>query len=248
MIEIEHDILIEEDLPVLYLRSLNAVVLSDVHIGYEEEMARKGIFLPKVQEKRFLNIYKKALDIFKPKYIIIDGDFKHQFNGLGRQEREQLNDILSKIKEDNTEVKIVKGNHDNYITLVSDKFDNVEVLDQITADNVVILHGHKDVGIEKGKIYIIGHEHPRISLRDRLGFSRKLQCFLDVPLKEDSKVIILPSTGIYQSGNDVTLSHSSYMSPIIKTHSILEKARPFVIVEGEGIIEFPELGILEKII
>ncbi|MEM3351894.1 MAG: phosphoesterase, partial [Saccharolobus sp.] len=33
-----------------------------------------------------------------------------------------------------------------------------------------------------------------------------------------------------------------------KEHGILEKAKPYVIVEGEGIMEFPELGLLKNVL
>ncbi|MBP1357950.1 MAG: phosphoesterase, partial [Sulfolobus sp.] len=64
MLEIFEDIYISEDLPVAYIKSVNTIVMSDIHIGYEEDMAKKGIFIPKVQLKRFLNIYKRAIETF----------------------------------------------------------------------------------------------------------------------------------------------------------------------------------------
>ncbi|AHC51603.1 phosphoesterase [Sulfolobus acidocaldarius SUSAZ] len=250
MISIFNDIYIAEDLPVLYIKPLNAVVLSDVHIGFEQEMANKGIYIPKVQKKRFLTIYRKALDYFKTNKLIINGDFKHTFNKITKQERDELTEILTELNENKIEVKIVKGNHDNYISAVTEKFSNVELVEDINVNDISIFHGHKRIDVQENenKVYIIGHEHPRLSIKDRLGFARKLQCFLKVPLRNNSTVIVLPATGTYQSGNDVTLSHSTYMSHIMREHSILEKARPYVIVEGQGIMEFPELGLLKDII
>ncbi|AWR98320.1 phosphoesterase [Acidianus sulfidivorans JP7] len=248
MIEIAEGVYIEGDLPVIYLKPLNSIVLSDVHIGYEEEMARKGIFLPRVQRKRFINIIDKSIEIFKTNNIIIDGDLKHIFNGLGKQEKDDLNYIFEYAKQKEINITIVKGNHDNYLSIVADKYD-INMVDEIKNQNYIIFHGHKNIdSINEESIYIIGHEHPRISLRDKLGFARKLQCFLVVPLKNNSKVVVLPALGIYQSGNDVSLIHSNYMSPIIRNFGILEKAKPYVIIENEGIMEFPELNLLKNIV
>ncbi|ARM77177.1 metallophosphoesterase [Acidianus manzaensis] len=248
MIEISEGIFIEGDLPVIYLKPLDSIILSDVHIGYEEEMSRKGIFLPKVQRKRFINIVEKSIKVFNTKNIIIDGDFKHIFNGLGKQERDDLNYIFEYAKQKELNITIVKGNHDNYLSLVSDKY-NIKLVDDIKFDKYIIFHGHKDIELSNDEYtYIIGHEHPRISLRDKLGFARKLQCFLIVPLKNNSKVVVLPALGTYQAGNDVSLAHSNYMSPIIRNYGILEKAKPYVIIENEGIMEFPELGLLRNIV
>lgn len=248
LVSILRDLEVEEDLPVIYSRRLDSIILSDVHIGYEEEMASKGIFLPRIQKKRFLSIYRRALDVFKTNKVIINGDMKHRFNGLGRQEKEDLTEIFKDMKENGTIVKLIRGNHDNYISLVTEKFDNIELLDEIESEDLFIFHGHREIEPKDGKIYVIGHEHPRISIRDKLGFAKKFQCFLVSPIAGNSYVIALPALGGYQSGNDISLVHSGYMSPLMKRHAILEKAKPFVIVENEGIMEFPELNLLKNII
>ncbi len=234
---------------MLYVKGFEAIVLSDVHIGYEEEMARKGMFIPKVQKKRFMEVYNNARQVFKFKRIVINGDFKHLFNKLGKEERNDLNEILNALKEDGVEVTLVRGNHDNYVTLVTEKFDNVNVVDHLDLGEVFIFHGHREIEVKDNVTYVIGHEHPRISIRDRLGFTKKLQAFLIVPLKaNNSKVIVLPSVGTYQAGNDISLVHNNYMSPIIRNLGVLEKAKPYVIVESEGIMEFPELGLLKNVL
>ncbi|MEM3225821.1 MAG: metallophosphoesterase [Saccharolobus sp.] len=250
MLEIAKGIYISEDLPVLYIKDADSIVVSDVHIGYEEEMSRKGIYIPKVQKKKFINIVNKSLSVFNTKNIIINGDFKHSFDRLTKQEREELTEILKYLKELGTNVTIVRGNHDNYISLITEKFDNVKLVEDMEIGEIYLTHGHKNIEPKDNITYIIGHEHPRISLRDKLRFSRKFQCFLNVPVKQkpNSKIIVLPAIGIYQAGNDISLIHSNYMSNLLKEHGILEKAKPYVIVEGEGIMEFPELGLLKNVL
>lgn len=247
MISLVDDIYIEEDLPVVYVKRLNSVILSDVHIGYEEEMASKGIFIPKIQKKRFLTTVNRAIEIFKTNQVIINGDLKHSFSKLTKQERIELTEIFNELKEKGVEVVIVRGNHDNYLSMVTEKFDNIKLVDFLKIDNLVLFHGHTHIELEDNKIYIIGHEHPRLGLRDRLGFLRRMPCFLLTPLKNNSKVLILPAIGIYQAGNDISLNHSNYMSPLMREFSILEKAKPYVIIEKEGIMEFPELYLLKDI-
>ncbi|ACP35369.1 phosphoesterase [Sulfolobus islandicus Y.G.57.14] len=250
MLELTKGILIAEDLPALYVKHANSVVMSDVHIGYEEEMSRKGIYIPRIQKKRFLSITNRVFSVFNTKKLIVNGDFKHTFEKLTRQEKEELNEILKYLKDNGVEVIIVRGNHDNYISLVTEKFDNVRLVDELDLGEILITHGHKVIEPRNNTTYIIGHEHPRLSIRDKLGFSRKLQCFLSIPIKEreNSQIIVLPAIGIYQAGNDISLIHSNYMSNLIKEHAILEKAKPYVIIEGEGIMEFPELGLIKNIL
>jgi len=250
VLEIVKDVYIAEDLPVIYIKGINSIVMSDIHIGYEEEMAKKGIYIPRIQKKRFLNILNRAISTFKVRNLIINGDFKHSFERLTRQERDELTEILTYLKENEINIKIVKGNHDNYISLVTEKFDNVNLVEDIDLGEIFITHGHKQIDPRDGTTYIIGHEHPRISIRDKLGFARKFQSFLTMPIKEkiNSKILVLPAIGIYQAGNDISLIHSNYLSNLVKEYGILEKAKPYVIIEGEGIMEFPELGLLKNIL
>jgi len=249
VIEISEGIYVSDDLPVVYFRPLDAVVMSDIHIGFEEEMARKGIFLPRVQKKRFLSVYRKAREIFNFKTLIINGDLKHIYERLGTQERMELTEIFTQLKEEGMEVKVIKGNHDTYISLVTDKFDNVELLEELTHSGVTFTHGHKEVDLNSANTVVIGHEHPRISLRDRIGYARRMQCFLVVPLSASGKrVVALPSIGSYQSGNDISLSHANFMSPIMRKLAVLERTKPYIIVEGQGILEFPELGVIKDLL
>lgn len=248
MLEIFEDIYISEDLPVAYIKSVNTIVMSDIHIGYEEDMAKKGIFIPKVQLKRFLNIYKRAIETFHTNKIILNGDVKHIFETLGRQEKQELTTMFNQLKDDGIEVKLVKGNHDNFISIVTSKYDNIELVNELRYNNIIITHGHQEILPEEDKLYIIGHEHPRISIRDKLGFSRKFQCFLLAPLKNNSKVLILPAIGTYQAGNDISLIHSNYMSNLMRDYSILEEAKPFIVIEGQGIMEFPQLKLLKDLL
>jgi len=248
MIELLNNFYIESDIPVAYSKVLNSIILSDVHIGFEEEMARKGIFLPRVQKKKFLDVVDKAVEVFKTNKIIINGDLKHRLDGIGRQEKKDLEDVLTILRDKGIELKLVKGNHDTYITIVTSKFDNVEVVESIEFDNVVITHGHKEIVPERGKLYVIGHEHPRISLKDRLGFARRFPCFFISPLRNDATLLVLPAVGGYQAGNDITFSHSAYMSNLMREYSILEEAKPYIIIEGEGIMELPKLKFLKDLI
>ncbi|BCU68429.1 phosphoesterase [Sulfolobales archaeon HS-7] len=247
MLTLAEELYIADDLPILFDKALNSIVLSDVHIGYEEELAKKGVFLPHVQKKRFLDLYKRAVNIFSTKNIIINGDMKHIFEKLGRTEREELTEIFKFLKEDGANVMLVLGNHDNYITIVTDKYDNIQVTDELRTANRLYMHGHKEVSSLE-KYVIIGHEHPRLSMRDRIGYARKMPCFLKVPRRDGGYIIVLPSLGLYQSGNDITLSHSSFLSPIMRKEAMLVRAKPFVIIESQGIMEFPELGVIADLI
>jgi putative SbcD/Mre11-related phosphoesterase len=248
VIELFRDFYVDQDLPAIYFKSLDSIIVSDIHIGFEEEMARKGIYLPRLQKRKFIETVTRAIESFKTNKLIINGDIKHRLDGLGFQERKDLEEVFKILKDHGVEIRLIRGNHDTYISVVIEKFDNIVLLDKIEYDNIIIFHGHKNIIPEKGKTYIIGHEHPRLSIRDRIGIARKFACFLLSPLKNEANVVVLPALGGYQAGNDVSLSHSSYMTNLMREYSILEKAKPYIIIEGEGIMEFPELRFLKDLI
>jgi len=162
MLELTKGILIAEDLPALYVKHANSVVMTDVHIGDEEEMSRKGIYIPRIQKKRFLSITNRVFSVFNTKKLIVNGDFKHTFEKLTRQEKEELNEILKYLKDNGVEVIIVRGNHDNYISLVTEKFDNVRLVDELDLGEILITHGHKVIEPRNNTTDIIGHETPKI--------------------------------------------------------------------------------------
>jgi len=67
-------------------------------------------------------------------------------------------------------------------------------------------------------------------------------------IDSDRKVIVLPASGVYQSGTSITLDKSNYLSPIIKRYVDLENAKPYIIDEDLGVIELPELKAIQDLI
>ncbi|MEM3949107.1 MAG: phosphoesterase, partial [Zestosphaera sp.] len=66
----------------LYLRKYKALIIADVHIGYEDELASKGIYLPRFQLRRTLDLIERLLNELQVDRLIIAGDLKHSFDRL----------------------------------------------------------------------------------------------------------------------------------------------------------------------
>ncbi len=222
------------------------VIIADLHLGYEEAMASQGILLPKIQYKKAVQLIENLSRKTKAETLIINGDIKNSFDRLTPQERIEIIKFLSKAKELYSDVIIVRGNHDNYVSIIADRMD-VKMTDSFVIDeSTLVIHGHKIVeGIEKYKLIIIGHEHPSFNLRDSIGSIMKLPCFLRVPTTLGNEVLVLPPAGYYQAGNPVSLSREDYLSPIIREYGKIEDAIPIVIdVSSESLFEFPPLKIV----
>ncbi len=252
-LEIMPGIVIPGPFPVVYLRMSKTLIFADAHLGFEEEMASHGLFLPRIQKKKILGILENVLNTVDVEWIIVAGDIKHQFGRLGRIERRELSEVLEFLSQRVPKITIVRGNHDNYLPLVLRKYKDVELVENHTmVGDVLILHGHKDVlpeNINQYKLVIMGHEHPSLGLRDKLGYLIKYPCFLYTKLRNsNTRILVLPAIGAYQTGTTVSLESSAYLSPIMRSKVILEESKPIVYDSELGLLEFPKLGTLFEVL
>jgi len=246
--EVSDGVEIVSELPVLYIRRRRTLVIADTHIGFEEDMADKGFYIPRFQLRRTLDILEKALNLVEVNTVVVAGDFKHIFDRLGRIERKELAEVLMFLLPKVNEVVVVRGNHDNYLVIMQRKY-SFKLVNELQLDNILIVHGHKELTEEQKrnnswKTLIIAHEHPSIALRDSIGTVGKFPCFLVGRLRDGREIITLPAVGIYQTGSKVTLSRETYLSPILRNEVVIEKLRPIIVDEEVGVFELPPLAEL----
>ncbi|AFL94995.1 hypothetical protein containing phosphoesterase domain [Thermococcus cleftensis] len=207
------------------------LVIADLHIGFEESMAREGNYVPNLLDRliqEVLAVVKKE----RPKRLIIDGDLKHSFVPF-RREREELERFFDALEGEVDEIIVVRGNHDPGILWLRER--GVEIVDRLEVGGWTLVHGHR---LEEGERFIIGHEHPAIRLRDEVGASVKVPAFL-----WGERLIVLPAFSPWAYGNDVTRER---VSPFLQKFGT-SKLRVLVPVEGE-LLDFGELGRLAKIL
>ncbi|MEM1541866.1 MAG: metallophosphoesterase [Ignisphaera sp.] len=236
------------DLPLAYIPRFKAVVMADVHLGFEEDMASKGVFLPRIQLKKAIEVVEKAISYVDASVLIVAGDIKHHFEKLGKKEAKDLKEFLEFTTKRFKRVIVVRGNHDTYLISISRRL-GIELYDRLWLDKVLIVHGHRELADnDNPDLVIMGHEHPSIAIRDPItGYGSKFPCFLLMPLKRGGYALVLPAVGLYQSGTAVSMNVESYLSPIIRKEAVVEEAKPFVIVEREGVIELPKLKTVEDL-
>ncbi len=209
----------------LYIRKHNALVIADVHIGYEEALNKQGILVPRFQfgeiVKRFELIAKKLENEKKEiSTIIINGDVKHEFGRISEQEwRDTLKflDLLSKHCE---EIILIRGNHDTILGPIAKKRD-VRVENYVLLGDILVAHGDKIVKIKNKKTenkirtIIVGHEHPAISFKERP--LDKFKCFLK-GMQKGKVLIVMPSFFLITEGTDVL--QEKLLSPYLKNADI----------------------------
>ncbi|HID41410.1 MAG TPA: metallophosphoesterase [Pyrodictium sp.] len=252
LIELAPGIETVADLPAVYIRKLRALVLADTHLGFEEEAAQQGYYVPRIQLLRTLEVLRQVLELTGAEWVIFAGDVKHSFSRLLRSEREELSRVFQHlVKEKDVRVTIVRGNHDNYLPIIAREY-SVEIVQELYAEGVLVIHGHKKPqGDYPGKVEVVvmGHEHPSLRLRDKLGYVAKLPAFLVAPYPVlDARLVVLPAVGQYQTGTTVSLSPDTYLSPILREEIPLGEIKPYVLAEELGVLEFPELALLEDLL
>ena len=193
----------------LFIRPEDVLILSDLHIGYEEALHHRGVLLPKTQLKTILSQLKQIFTQVKPKIIVINGDLKHEFGRILQDEWSDVLTIIDFLLKNCTELIIIQGNHDPLVTPITKK-RNITVVKKYGVRDICITHG--DALIEtSAKTIIIGHEHPAITLREKSKYE-KYKCFLRGSWKRQ-KLIVMPSFNPLVEGTNVL--QDTLLSPFL---------------------------------
>ncbi|MFQ5620317.1 MAG: metallophosphoesterase [Candidatus Nanoarchaeia archaeon] len=203
----------------LYLKDSGTLVFSDLHIGYEGEMHKKGFLVPKVQFTKIMQHLEMIFGVMeKNKWhvntIIMNGDVKHGFGKISEQEwREilRLTDfLLTKCKD----IIVVEGNHDPVLKPVAAKRD-VKLVKEHQINDVLILHGDEEPDLDvyevRPNILIMGHEHPALLLTE--GAKReRYKCFMKGEY-DGATLLCLPSFNPLTQGTDMLREKT--LSPLL---------------------------------
>jgi len=177
----------------IFLEDINALLVTDLHIGYEEELQNRGIIIPWQWEIMRERIIELMEDVGAKKLIIL-GDIKH--------------DILSKpfyvrkfFEGMKYEIIAVKGNHDGGIEDIVDF--PIYPSSGFRIREYGFIHGHSwpSKEVMRAKIVFMGHMHPEVELIDSLGKSHRMPCLLTGRLNDKGKekygkkvkIVILPA-------------------------------------------------------
>ena len=223
----------------LWFETEKVLVINDLHIGYEEALHRKGILVPRFQLEQITKKLNLIFGKVKPAKVIINGDLKHEFGKVLRQEWKEVLEFLDYVLRRVPEVIIIKGNHDPIIKPIADK-KGIAVMNEYMVGDSLIVHG--DALVETtAKRVIIGHEHPAITIREGSKWE-KYKCFLKGTWKNKGKnieLIAVPSFNPLLEGTDVL--KEQLLSPFLEDIKSFE-----VYVVGEkGVYYFGKIKELK---
>ena len=217
-----------DGLPIIYLGSIKALAISDLHLGFEGGMAKAGVAIPKANLKSITAAFESALRGRKVERVMIVGDVKNDFSSVNAEELRELREIVGMLSARGVSLEMVRGNHDNFIERHSNALGMRVYPKQALVGGYLFAHGDERLLKADGevKVIIIGHEHPTISIRSRAGTAERLRCFLNGQCKyfgKPAQLVVLPAAGYFETGSDINnRGRSRIMSPILKTSNVDE--------------------------
>lgn len=160
--------------PALMIKSARerSLVVADLHLGIEGELASKGVSLPsqipKVKE-RLLELIKRR----GPDRLIFLGDVKHNVPIASWQEWRELPGFFEELTK-LVRVEIIRGNHDGGLEGMVQRGIKIHGARGIVLGKrkrVGLMHGHTWPSPEvlNTKLLVVAHNHPAVEFRDELG-------------------------------------------------------------------------------
>jgi len=160
--------------PALLLDESERILLvSDLHIGFEYELAKMGISIP-YQSDRLLEDLLMIVHECKPQRLIILGDLKHGIPITSFQEQREIPQFFEALKKEVESVEVIRGNHDGGLQSLVPKDVKIHSSKGILLGEkfkVGVFHGHAwpSPKLMDADLLVMGHSHPIVLLRTPLG-------------------------------------------------------------------------------
>ena len=229
-----------------------SLIITDIHIGFENNMASNEIFIGKNSTiNELIQEVSELIDSEKPNSVILLGDIKSSIKSISRNEWNEVPLFFKKIKE-KCDVILIPGNHDaNIQKLVPDNISMISSTGMIEED-VLLTHGHTMPSENFSYVnkIIMGHLHPVFFQEDsivngqRVWVSIKTQKENIFPNKSgEIEITIVPSFNKYFYATH-RRQYKKSISPIINKITEITKAR---IITLDGTIIGNESNISQVI-
>lgn len=159
---------------VLAMADSSSILVSDLHLGLEKEMARKGFRVPSYTMKMLERI-KKIGERFKARRAIILGDVKHSVGKVEDIDWSILPWFFGTLLDLFESVDVVPGNHDAGIKSLLPPRVTLHA-----SGGAVIGEGRGRIGVSHGHAWpseevistgnmVVGHSHFTYEMKDRFG-------------------------------------------------------------------------------
>jgi uncharacterized protein len=200
------------------------LVIADLHFGIEAGLASHGLHFRSRSESR-LDRVVRTIETANPDRLVLLGDIKHSIPSLTWQEYHEMPMILDTLRS-LVPLVVFPGNHDIGIERFLNEGE-VRPKEGAVVDGIGYLHGHTYPSPDlAGRLLVIGHHHPLLSLRDEVGCALRAPAYiraevdtarLGIPAGETAgaktRVLFVPSFNEI-AGYDITRILRDPFSPI----------------------------------
>lgn len=197
------------DEPALLVNFSDKKILcvADLHLGYEFLLAQKGVIIPSQSEEmrdKILNLIERT----NADSLIIIGDVKHNIFRFSRSEWRGVTKLLEDVSK-KVDVQITLGNHDTNLDLLLPS-GNIPIHSSkgflMENDNFRIgfIHGHAwpKPYLLRSDYIIMGHNHPVIEMRDRMGGKWFVPAWIELRVNEEKIVALFANhRGLRRTSN-----------------------------------------------
>ena len=222
----------------IWIPDHDTIVIADLHLGYEGVLRMDGVAMPRYQDRVIRRRLQRILERYDPRQVVINGDFKHNFSRNLRQEWREVGEMLSFLSAER-DVHLVRGNHDNFLKTIAARHD-VPMTWHHTLHDVTIIHGHRTEDVPLDGRLLLAHEHPFIKLRDEVGATLSMPCYLHT-----DDVAVMPAFSPIVAGTDVSdASPRDYLSPLL--HSVAVDRFHVTAVSDVGLLDFATIADLKQ--
>jgi putative SbcD/Mre11-related phosphoesterase len=159
-----------------------ALVVSDLHIGWERLLSQRGIHVPS-QTPKIKNMMLRLIKECKPTQVIFLGDIKDAITKVAMEEWKDIPEFFEDIQKEVSDIQVVLGNHDGNLEPLLP--ENVKIIPPtgVSFGDVGLFHGHAWPAPEllECRSLISGHVHPTVAIRDPMGFRMTRQVLVKAP-------------------------------------------------------------------
>ncbi len=212
------------------LRTDDALIIGDLHIGVEAHLLKKGVHLTS-RTKDMLAAIDNASTEGTDRIIII-GDVKDSVPGSSFQEFKEIPEFFDSLLGSYSKVDIVRGNHDTELEKFLPSKIRLHPATGMCLDDLGLVHGHTwpSPRVMSQKTLIMGHEHPTILFKDGIGSTVSEPCWLrgyfhsDIrgsryPALPDS-FIVVPAFNRLLGGSPINTIGGQLLGPVLNSNLV----------------------------
>ena len=229
----------------------STLLVSDLHLGLEKEMAKKGFRIPPYSQK-MLDRMNAMAEKNRLNRVIVVGDVKHSIGKVEDIDWGIIPWFFGALLDVFSAVEVVPGNHDGLIkSLLPSRVKLHPSEGTVIGERskVGIAHGHSWPSQEviASKTIVMGHSHFRYEMRDRFGGRSKEAVWLfatydvadllvkagHLPVKRgQGKLIVMPPFNNLVGGQAINAKGGFDFGPILSSGAVTVADADIFLLDG----------------